>query len=180
MSGWSVLAPVAGILLVFFVPGYAVSKALFPEWRVRGADGLRRLVELLTLSFVLSVVLTVLVGYALLTIGPSGFQAYWSEPVLEAALAGVAAVAAVLGILRGAYARQAPVGPPASPSPSDSGAFELTRRLDELGREERRIRDSLRSARQDPGERRRLSDRLEEIRAERDDLARKREAEYAE
>ena len=99
---------VAGGLLLFFLPGYAVTKALFPEWRVRGPEGGRRLLETVTLSFVTSVGLTVVVGFGILDLVPGGFAATWSDPVLEGALAAVALVGFVAAFFRGAFARTPP------------------------------------------------------------------------
>ena len=171
---------VAGLLLVFFLPGYAVSKALFPEWRIRGSGALRRLIELVTLSFVLSVVLTVVVGYFELTWVPGGFQASWTDPVLEVSLAGIAVVAFVLGLARGAYRTEPPVVPSHPPPGGEEGAFELTRRLDLLGREGRRIRHALRASQPAPSERARLESRLHGVESERAELERQRESDYAE
>lgn len=180
MSAISPIETVVGGLLVFVLPGLAVSRALFPEWPLTGPLALRRWVELLTLAFVLSVVLTVLVGYFLLVGAPGGFRAAWSDPVLEEALAAITVVAVVFGYFRGAYRRGPPVPTRAVPPAPEEGAFELTRRLDRLNREERRIRHALRTGTKDEGERHRLAARLEELRAEGADLARQREAEYAE
>ncbi len=180
MSGLILLESGVGFVLVFFLPGYAISRALFPEWRLRGPLALRRLVELTTLSFVLSVTLTALVGYGLLTAAPGGFQAAWSNPVLEGVLLGVTVVAGGAGVARGAYRRDPLASPAPSSSGGEEGAFELTRQLDLLGREERRIRHGLRSPAPTPPERDRLRHRLEEIEEERADLSRRREAEYAE
>jgi hypothetical protein len=169
---------ITGLLLVFLVPGFTLTKALFPEWRVRGPEGLRRLVELVTLSFVLSVVLTVLVGYVWLVSLPGGFQASWSDPGVEATLAGISVVGFVAGYLRGAYRREAPPSPTVRGEP-EADPFELTRLLDRLAREERRIQHELRVRVRDEHERGRLERRLEEIRAETAELARRQEASYA-
>jgi 1-acyl-sn-glycerol-3-phosphate acyltransferase len=175
------LEAIAGGLLVFFVPGFFLSRVLFPEWRLRGAGALRRLIETLSLSFVLSVTLTVLVGYLLLTLAPGGFQAYWTDPVLEATLTGIAVASFGAGVFRSAYAREPPATRHfAEPDPGGSDAWELTRALDRLGREERRLRHALRTGSPDPGERRRLNARIDEIRAESAELGRRREAEYVE
>ncbi len=180
MSGASVPEAVAGFLLIFFVPGYALTKAVFPEWRLRGAGAIRRAVEIGTLSFVLSVVLTVLVGYGLLVAAPGGFQAYWSDPVLEAVLAGIAAVGFAAAWGRGAFRRTPPTVPPPEASHAEEGAWELSRELDRLDTEARRVRHRLRTEVRDPAERDRLNARLEEIRSETLEIARRREAEYAE
>jgi hypothetical protein len=171
---------VAGLLLVFFVPGYAVVKATFPDWRVRGPDPLRRGLEIATLAFVLSVTLTVLVGYFLLDVGPGGFQASWSQPVLEAALAGVALVAFVIGWLRGAYGHEPPVRSRAEGSDDGAeGAWELTRELDRLRREERRLVHRLRAGPADGAAREESERELRRVRDAAGELQREREAEYA-
>ncbi len=180
MSGANIPEALAGFLLLFFVPGYALTKALFPEWRLRGADWIRRAVEIGTLSFVLSVVLTVLVGYGLLAAAPGGFQAYWSDPVLEAILAGIAAIGLAAAWGRGAFARTPPAGPRPEGPPPEDGAWDLSRELDRLEAEARRVRHRLRTEVRDPAERDRLTARLEEIRSETLEIARRREAEYAE
>jgi hypothetical protein len=171
---------VAGGLLVFFVPGFFLTRALFPEWRIRGPAAPRRLIETFTLSFVLSVTLTVLVGYLLLAVAPGGFQAYWTDPVLEAALSGIAVAAFAAGLLRHAFARTPPMTHPrAEADPGGFDAWELTRALDRLGREERRLRHALRVAPGGPDERE-IRERLEQVRSETEALRRHREAEYAE
>ncbi len=170
---------VAGFLLVFFVPGYALTRALFPEWRLKRPGALRRLVETLTLSFVLSIVLTVLVGYLLLSLAPRGFQAYWSDPLLEAVLFVIAAAGLVTAALRGAFGRGASV-PSTSPSgPGEEGAWELTLELDRLRREERRLVHALRRSPGTSGDNAALEARLQEVRERSADLARQRDAEYA-
>jgi hypothetical protein len=173
------LEVVVGFLLVFFVPGYALTKATFPEWRVRGPDGLLRLVELVTLGFVLSVVLTVLVGYGLLAVSPAGFQAYWSDPVLEAILAAIAIAGFAVAGFRGGFAREPPAARPPDDAFGERGAWELSRELDRLAREERRLQHELRVNGSDPAEARRLHGELDRVGAERAELQRRREAEYA-
>ena len=181
MSAPNALEILAGFLLVFFVPGYALTKALFPEWRIRGASALRRLVEVVTLSFVVSIALTVLVGYFELTLAPGGFRAYWTDPVLEATLFAITLVALAVGIERGAYRREPPVPSRAlEPIPREEGAFELTRRIDSLRREERRIRHSLRVVAPAAPEEGRLRSRLNELEGEIAEIQRAREVEYAE
>lgn len=177
MTAIPLLETIAGLLLVFFVPGYALAKATFPEWRVRGPTALLRGVELVTLGFCLSVVLTVVAGYGLLKVGPNGFQASWSDPALEAVLAAVAFVAFVVGLARGAYRRE----PPAAPSPTaaaEEAPWELAGRLYRLDREERRLTRQL--ARGGPSvERGRVDEELARLREERAALVRAREEEYA-
>ncbi|MGI0070678.1 MAG: DUF1616 domain-containing protein [Thermoplasmata archaeon] len=179
MVGLNYPESAAAFLLIFFVPGYAVTRATFPEWRIRGPSATLRLLETATLSFVLSVVLTVLVGYGLLVGAPSGFQAYWTDPVLEAVLAGVTVVALVAAWARGAFRSEPPAAPGESPATGEEGAWELTRELEELGREERRILHALGTRAAPEEEQARLKDELERLRARRDEIRQHREAEYA-
>jgi hypothetical protein len=175
----SVAQGIVGALLLFFVPGYAVTRALFPEWRVRGAQGTRRLLEEVTLSFVTSVGLTVVVGYGILDLAPGGFSAAWSDPLLEAVLAATAVVAFAVALLRGAFARVPPAAAPAGGGADEQGAWELSRELERLGRDERRLEHELRGASHDPSDSARLTKELETVRAEREELRQRREEEYA-
>jgi len=179
MTTLAVLEGIVGGLLLFFVPGYAVAKALFPEWRIRGRDGARRLVEIVTLSFVTSIGLTVLVGYGVLSLAPGGFAAAWSDPVLEAVLAVLAVAAFIVAGARGAFARVPPAPPVTESGTGEEDAWELSRELERLGRDERRLEHAVRVASGGPTETARLSAELESVRAERDALRRKREGEYA-
>jgi pimeloyl-ACP methyl ester carboxylesterase len=168
-----------GLVLLFFLPGYATTKALFPEWRVRGVQALRRALETVTLSFVLSVAWTVVVGYGLLELAPGGFQAAWSDPELEAALALVTLGAVGVGAWMGAYSRVPPERPPTSAVPGEEGAWELTRRLDRLAREDRRLRHALRTADPNGPESDALRAELERVSEESSRLRQEREREYA-
>jgi hypothetical protein len=168
----------AALLLLFFVPGYTLTKATFPEWRVRGPEATLRLLEIATLAFVLSVGLTVLVGYFLLVGGPSGFQAYWSNPVLEEILGGIALAGFVVGWARGAWRRE-PTRPATPEAPDERGAWELVEALDELRRDERRVRHALRVAPAGSSQARDLQRELDRIQARAADLRAHREAEYA-
>lgn len=131
-------ALVAGGLL-FFVPGFAVARAVFPERRFRGPAGLRGAFELVVLSFVLSVALTVLVGYVVLTVFPSGFSAAWSSPTIEVVLTAVTGVALAVGALEGSYRRAPSPSVPAADD-GEEGAWELTQELDRLGARRRALR----------------------------------------
>ncbi len=170
---------VAGALLLFFVPGYTVAKATFPEWRIRGEVATLRLLEIVTLSFVTSLGFTILVGYGLLAAGPSGFQAVWSDPLLEAFLAGIAVVGFGVGWFRRAYARDPPH--PTLPEPTgDADTWRVVQQLDQLRREERRVRHGLRQTTAGSPEATRLRSELDRIEAETTRLRMQREEEYAE
>ena len=178
MGPGNAVETLVGLLLLFVVPGYAVTRAVFPEWRMRGENALRRGVEVLTLSFVLSVSLTVLLGYVLLSAFSGGFSAAWSDPLLEATLAAVTLVAGSVAYLRGAFARVPPIPPRwTEEEPGEEGAWEVTVELDRLAREERRLEHDLRRIGADPERTRVLRSSLEGVRAERESLERRREAE---
>ncbi|HKN06835.1 MAG TPA: DUF1616 domain-containing protein [Thermoplasmata archaeon] len=179
MTAVNIAESLAGGLLLFFVPGYAVTKALFPEWRVLGPDGARRLLEVVTLSFVTSIGLTVVVGFGILSLAPGGFAAAWSDPVLEAALAAVTVLGFAAAFARGAFARAPPTAPPAPTAPGEEGAWEVSRELERLGRDERRLEHALRVSHENPTETARLTAELESLRAEREAIRRQREEEYA-
>ena len=172
MGPVDLVSAVAGGLLLFVVPGLTVARALFPEWRFRGPDGLRRSLETATLAFVLSVGLTVVVGTALLGLAPGGFAASWGDPLLEAALAAIALVAFVAGVVRGAYSERVPVPPPPV-EPGSERAWELGRTLDATRARAAALRRDGAGAGSD-------ADRqLQELAARSDAVARAREEEYA-
>jgi hypothetical protein len=168
-----------GGALLFFVPGYALTKALFPEWRVRGPGGTRRLLEIVTLSFVTSIGMTIVVGYGLLDLAPGGFGAGWSDPTLESILAGVSVVGIAVALVRGGFSRTPPPAKTPEVGPGEEGAWELYRQLERLGRDERRLEHALRKAAGNPEEVARLTRELDAVRSERTSLSRGREEEYA-
>lgn len=170
---------VLGGLLVFVLPGYAVSKAVFPEWRIRGSKALLTAVELATLSLVLSVTLTVLVGFALLNATPAGFQATWSDPRLEAALGAITGLGLAVAVGRGGFSRVPPPTPALEDDPGLTGGWEAMRRLDQLVREERGLRRSLVGAPPGSKEELELRSRIERVRAEAASVRARREAELA-
>jgi len=170
---------VAGGLLLFVAPGFAVAKAIFPERRVAGPEGVRWAIELVALACVLSVVLTVTVGYLLLTAAPGGFTAAWSDPLLEVVLAAIALVAFVAGWFEGAYARLPPDRRPRPPEPGGEGAWELSQRLDRLQRQRQGLERELRTIPTEGGEvAARLRSRLDRLAEEERALREGREAEY--
>jgi hypothetical protein len=170
---------VAGGALLFVVPGFAVAKAIFPERRVRGPDGVRWAIELAALALVASVALTVLVGYLLLQGSSGGFSASWREPLLEEGLASVAVVAFVVGWLEGAYARTPTARAAASLEPAGADAWELSEKLDRLQRERQGLeRELRRSSAEDAGASARLRERIELLLAQERELRQRREAGY--
>jgi len=167
----------AGLLLVFVLPGFAVSRALFPEWRFRGPDGSVHLVETVALTLILSVALTILIGFGLLNT-TAGFSASWSDPVLETILAAITVVGLTVAWLRGAFARIPPAPRPLEPLPGEEGGAETLERGEELVREERRLRHALRVA-PDAASTARLEGDLGRVRAEARRLGAAREQQYA-
>ena len=170
------LEAVAGFLLLFVLPGFTVTKAVFPEWRVRGEGAILRATELGALTLTVSVALVILVGFGLENGTVAGFQATWSDPVLEAALAVIAAGAFAVGWVRGAYRFVPPARAPLEPAPGEEGGWELLRSLDRIRREERRLRHELRGA--TGTERGSREGRLAELEAEEERLIRAREEAY--
>lgn len=173
----SPIEAIIGLLLVFVLPGLGTARALFPEWRFRGPEAAVRAVETVTLTLVLSVAYTILIGFGLLSTA-GGFTASWSTPTLEIALAGVSAVAFGVAALRGAFARVPPAGPVPEPLGGEAQGAELLARAEELAREERRIRHELRVGRDDRRDAS-LRAELDRNRAEARRLGRLREEEYA-
>lgn len=180
MDALTIGEAVAGGLLLFFLPGFTVARALFPEWRLTGPGGRRRALETATLAFVLSVVFTILLGELLLAGVPGGFAARWSDPLLETSLAGVAIVGLFAGLAQGAYSSSRPTAPAAGVATEEEGAWELTRELDRLRREERRLERALRPTPPDRSTAEGLQQQLTDLRGRATDLERRREEQYAE
>jgi len=168
-----------GLLLVFALPGYAITKATFPEWRLRGPDALLRAVEIGTLSLVLSVTVTILVGFVLGNLPGSFFQAGWSDPLLEAILAAMTGVALVVAVLRGGFSKTPPTRPVAEPSPREEDPMVLLRALEESQRRARRLQHALRQLKADDPDRARLETELADTQRRSQELRANREAEYA-
>jgi hypothetical protein len=175
MGSVNALEAAVGLALIFFLPGFGIARATFPEWRFRGPSGTLRLLETLSLSLFGSVAMTVVVGFGLLN-SPVGFWATWSNPLLFELLGGVTAVALAVAFVRGAFARVAPEGPRTEPAAGNEGAFETIRELDGLKAEQRRMRHRLRVLPREDPERARVSDELERLVAREADIVATREA----
>ena len=175
----SPLEILAGLLLVFALPGYAITRATFPEWRVRGTEALLRAVEIGTLSLVLSVTVTILVGFTLGALPGSDFQAAWSNPLLEAVLAAITGVALGTAAVRGAFRRAPPPAPPTEEIRGEDAPFDLLRALEADRRQARRLRHSLRQMRPDDPQRTVLEEELGAIERRSKEHLAAREAEYA-
>jgi hypothetical protein len=174
--GVSPAEALAGLAVLFLLPGFGLTAALFPE-RIRPArDRSLAAVEVVALSVIVSVSVTILLGELLQTAGP-GFSASWSDPRLELLDLGLGLASLGVGAVRGAF-RRSPE--PASPgeAPADLG-WETLRSFERLAAEERRIERSLKRDGLDAAERAGLERRRELIRAERQALRERREREYA-
>ncbi len=169
---------VLGGLLVFLLPGYTLTKALFPDWRIRGPDAGLRAVEIVALSLVTSVALTVVVGFALLVLPGAGFAASWNDPMLEGVLAGIATLGLGVGVVRGAYGREPPPSPAPEPSPGSDDGWALVGRLEAIDRERRRLLHELRRGGLTGPEADRRRKSLEALDREADEVRRRREGEY--
>jgi len=168
----------AGLLLVLFLPGFALTRALFPERRVFRPLSLRTAVEQLASSVVLSVVLAIVVPFAWLG-SASGVEADWTDPLIEVSLSAVAVAGLAVAVVRGSFSRTVPAAPPEERVPGEDDPMGLLRRLEANAREERRIRHRIRVAPSGSPEGQRLKDDLDRVRAEGESLRREREAEYA-
>lgn len=170
---------VVGFLLVFVLPGFTIAKAVFPDRRMRAADGVAWGVELAALTLVLSIVVTVLVGFVALAALPSGFSASWSDPTLEIGLGAVSLFAGAVGVVRGAYSRTPPSRVAPEPAPGADDGWEQLRTMERLVREERRWAHRLRTAGASGAERESILSGLEAVRSEIRRLRESREGEYA-
>ena len=168
---------ILGVLLVFALPGYATTRALFPEWRIRGERALLRAVEIGTLSLITSVGITVLVGFGLLNLSPIGFQASWADPELEVILAAIAALGFGLAAARGSFSRVPPAGQRLETEPD--GGWETLREMDRLGLAERRLLRTLQSSPPGSQEERDIRAQLDSIRSKVSELRSRQEAELA-
>ncbi|MGA7861025.1 MAG: DUF1616 domain-containing protein [Thermoplasmata archaeon] len=168
-----------GLLLVFALPGYAITKATFPEWRLRGPDALLRSVEIGTLSLVLSVTVTILVGFVLGNLPGSFFQAGWSDPLLETILAAISGVGLAVAVLRGGFSKTPPARPAPEPSPDEEDPMALLRALEESQRRARRLQHALRQLKADDPDRARLEAELADTHRRSQELRANQEAEYA-
>ncbi len=179
MEGVTIVEVALAALLAFFVPGYCVTRATFPEWRVVRPLHRLRLLETIALSFVVSVALTVVVGEILLAASPSGFQAYWTDPILESLLGALALVAFAVAWVRGAFRPTPPGGPSHVDASREEDPWALMGELDRLERDRRRAMHQLRRSRAGTPEFARIQAEINRIDSRRVEILREREEEYA-
>ncbi|HEV2317401.1 MAG TPA: hypothetical protein VGV89_07505 [Thermoplasmata archaeon] len=173
------LEAIAAGALFFALPGLAIVRAVFPEWRIAGALAITRAIETATLGFLLSLTLTILVGFGL-TFGSTGtFPAGWSDPLLESILAAVTALAATVAFLRGGFAAEPPAAPPLEPAPGADSPESTLRELARLRVEARSVQRQLRHGNRSAAEQSMLRERLRSIDTEVEALKERRSADYA-
>jgi hypothetical protein len=136
------LQVVAGLLIVFFVPGYFLVNALFP--RRNEFDSEIDIIYRVTIGIGLSMALVILDNFALNALGTNADTGlgYIDAPYLWASLLSLSAVLFAVGWWRGAYKWAARVHPKlARMPPPDPRSMDLRKRtpankarLDELGR----------------------------------------------
>ncbi len=173
------LEAIAGGALLLALPGLAWTRALFPEWRIRGAWAITRAVETATTAFLISLSLTILVGFGLTFGSNGGFPATWTDPLLETILAAIALVGLAVAWARGGFARDPPPAPPLEPAPGSGATAPLLEELALVRRDGRRIEHRLRRRGLPERERDRLGRELEALRSREAALRRRREGEFA-
>lgn len=168
------------LLLFFVLPGFTLSRALWPEWRLRGRDGVETMAKLATSSLVLSVALLILVGFVLGNAPGGLFQASPSDPLLELILAAMTAIFLVLAFLRGAFSEVPPSAPRFSTPPlaGEDDLPEVWREFEAMAREESKLRRRLRlETRENSPEADATRQALETLKARRREREAQREAE---
>ena len=172
MTGVPLYESLAGLLLLYVLPGYAIGRAVFPEWRLHGPGWSIRLIEEAALAILISPSLTILVGSALAASPGPGFQAGWGMPLLEIILATVTAVALVVAAIRGAFSRVPPVRAPAPGEEiSHDTGWATLRGLERVADRERKLRRALARAVEGSDEQARLTTELRELDQEKERIA---------
>lgn len=167
----------AALVLLFVVPGFGVTCAVFPE-RIRPARDRNRVwLEVATVTFLTSLSVTILLG-ELLQAGP-GFSASWGDPRLELLDLAVGVVGLGFGRARGAFRRPATAPGVPGETSAPRGGWETLRALERLTAEERSIDRRLRRASLPATERDELERRRDDLARERRKIVDQRRSEYA-
>ncbi len=169
------LFALAALALFFFLPGFVWVRALWPEKRFRGPEAVENVVEGLTAGFLLSLALTILIGFGLGN-GPGTFQAAPSDPLLETILAILTAGGLAAGWLRGGWGPHSTAGgaEPSSPPEDLEGTIS---RFEDMEAEERELSRALKGSR-GAGEASGLRQRLADLRARRRAAEQQRQQEF--
>jgi hypothetical protein len=171
------LEAIAGGLLILLLPGLAWSRAIFPEWRIRGALAITHLVTTLTFAVVVSLALTIVVGSTLTGFAIAPYPAGWGDPVLEGILAAIALAGFVVALLRGGLRHGTLPGRASAPEPEGPPPEHALAEAARLRAEGRRIRHRLRDRDIAPRRREELDRQLAATEAAVRALERRREAE---
>lgn len=163
MAEVDVLRVIASIALIFFIPGYFLTKALFPRPRELSDE----YPEIFTaaLSMALSIAVSILSGVVLgmMPINPATGKGYFDSPYIELSLLGLSGVFAAMAWLRGAFPGLGRISPALErrprPLPDETGVaddpkrywreYELRNRRIELLGEIRRAERTARTAGED-------------------------------
>lgn len=181
MDPGDALFAVGSLALFFFVPGYLMVKALWPEKRWRGPDRSAVALEMVTGGFVASLGIFLLVGFALGNTG--NFWASSSDPVLQEVLVAFALLFLGLGWFRGAFARDPPPVPRfvEPEGPGEEPVEPVVERFRRMMREEAKLEREIRQRRRagaPAGEIEALQAELKSLRESRRKAEREREASY--
>jgi hypothetical protein len=97
------LRVIVSIFIIFFLPGFFLVQALFPQRNE--LDEEYDLMYRIILGIVLSIVITTLDGFILGSIGinPATGKGYWDTPYIFGSLIGISIVLFIIGWYRGAY-----------------------------------------------------------------------------
>lgn len=178
MSAENVPFALAALALFFFVPGYLLMKALWPEKRWKGPEATIVALEMVTGGFLASLGLFLLVGFGLGNAGD--FEAGASDPLVEGILAAFALVFFLAGWFQGAYRKEPPPAPSfvEPPGPGEEDLGPLLDQFQTWSREERDLRREIHRLRReggDPQELERRTEELEALKAKRKEAERERQ-----
>lgn len=171
------LESAAGVFLLFVAPGYAWTRALFPEWKFRGPRRWENGVRTVTLTLVWSVAIDVVAGSVLTEVPSLGFSAAWSDPRLEWILLATTIGGLVTAMGRGAFRLRGESTAPAPPG--ESPPLGWMREADRLVRDQARLRRKIRKSPVESPERTRFERELIEVSEQLTEVHRRREAELA-
>jgi hypothetical protein len=130
------------LALFFFLPGFFLMRALFPERTLAGPHGPLHVVESVAGGVFLSVALTILIGFGLGN-GPGTFQATPTEPWLQLGLAAITLIGLAVAWQRGGLSLAQSSRSLSEDAPETREAHDLDlwlREMQGIGREEARLR----------------------------------------
>ncbi|MDG6221408.1 MAG: DUF1616 domain-containing protein [Candidatus Thermoplasmatota archaeon] len=116
-----------GLLLAFFLPGFALTRALFPRKKSFHPD--YDIIYQMAISIALSIIIVIMLGITIQSIGPNPEtgKGYFTAPVLVSSLLGITITFFILGWLRGAHEWLGWVHPKLRRIPSSPAVSRLVR-----------------------------------------------------